>query len=273
MTTIDYANKLSYEGKTAVVTGSAGIIGQELCRGLLQLGAQVIAFDINEEKNTQLADELPAELKNKFTPCLVDLADPLSIKNAVNAIDKNVTIDAVFNNAAWKTKDLTQFFAPTGEYSLKTWQDVCKVNLDAVFILAQEFGKIFQKQKHGAMIITSSIYGIMAPDQRIYEGSEYMGHAINTPAVYSATKSAVIGLMRYLASLWGEYSVRVNAVTPGGVYSGQNEVFESKYSARTMLGRMAMVDDIVSAMLFLASDAASYVTGQNLVVDGGLSAW
>ncbi|MFN7610803.1 MAG: SDR family oxidoreductase, partial [bacterium] len=130
-----------------------------------------------------------------------------------------------------------------------------------------------QEKGGGSIIQTASIYGIMAPDQRIYEGSEYMGGAINTPAVYSASKAGVVGLTKYLASYWGAKRVRVNTLTPGGVESGQNERFIEQYSARVPLGRMAQAEEMVGALVFLASDAASYITGHNLVVDGGLSAW
>ena len=112
-----------------------------------------------------------------------------------------------------------------------------------------------------------------APDQRIYQGSEYNGRPINTPAIYSASKAGLDGLTRYLAALWGHRNVRVNTLTPGGVSSGQNETFDRRYSARVPMDRMAKADELVGALVFLASDASSYVNGQNLIVDGGLTAW
>src|SRR5690606_12376277 len=125
----------------------------------------------------------------------------------------------------------------------------------------------------GVIVNTLSIYGIVAPDQRIYEGSQYLGSAINTPAIYSASKAGLWGLTQYLATYWGPRGVRVNAVTPGGVASGQNDTFVERYSARVPLGRMARAGDIASAMRYLASDAAQYVNGHNLVVDGGWTTW
>ena len=143
-----------------------------------------------------------------------------------------------------------------------------------VFLMAQAFGHEMVKAGRGGSIIqTASIYGHVAPDQRIYEGSEYEGRAINTPAVYTASKAGVIGLTKYLACYWGDKNIRVNTLTPGGVESGQNEEFKKRYSARTPLGRMADADDMVGAAVYLASDASRYVTGQNIIVDGGLSCW
>ncbi|EKD71795.1 MAG: short chain dehydrogenase, partial [uncultured bacterium] len=120
---------------------------------------------------------------------------------------------------------------------------------------------------------TASIYSLMAPDHRIYEGSHYLGCAINTPAVYTASKAGVIGLTKHLATLWAEQGIRVNALCPGGVSSGQNNEFNKKYSARIPMGRMAEKIDIIGPMLFLVSDASRYMTGQVLYSDGGLSAW
>jgi len=125
----------------------------------------------------------------------------------------------------------------------------------------------------GSIVQTASIYGIMAPDDRIYEGSHYLGRQINTPAVYSASKAGVVGLTRYLAAYWAKHGIRVNTLTPGGVESGQNEEFKRRYSARVPMGRMARAEEMVAALVFLASEASSYVTGQNLIVDGGLQAW
>jgi NAD(P)-dependent dehydrogenase (short-subunit alcohol dehydrogenase family) len=131
-----------------------------------------------------------------------------------------------------------------------------------------------QRQGTGGRIIqTASIYGIVASDKRIYEGSFYLDRQISNPAVYSASKAAVVGLTRHLAAYWGDVGIRVNALVPGGVESGQNETFKSRYSARVPLGRMAQADELVGALIYLASDASSYVTGQCLVVDGGLSVW
>jgi len=148
------------------------------------------------------------------------------------------------------------------------------VNVDGMFLVAQAIGKqmVFQG-KGGSIIQTASIYGVMAPDHRIYEGSYYLERQINTPAVYTASKAAVIGLTKHLATYWAEKGIRVNTLTPGGTESGQNDEFKRRYAARIPLGRMANASEMVGALLYLASDASSYVTGQNIIVDGGLECW
>ena len=148
------------------------------------------------------------------------------------------------------------------------------VNIDGMFLVAQAIGeRMAESGRGGSIIQTSSIYGIMASDKRIYEGSFYLGRQISNPAVYSASKAAVVGLTRYLAAYWADKGIRVNALVPGGVESGQNEIFKKNYSARVPMNRMARPQEMVGAVIWLASDASSYVTGQNINVDGGLSAW
>ena len=135
------------------------------------------------------------------------------------------------------------------------------------------FGSVMAERGHGSIIQTSSIYGVMAPDQRIYKGSIFLDREINTPAIYSASKAGVIGLTKYLATYWASAGVRVNTLTPGGVFSGQNKTFVEKYSERVPMNRMADKSELVGAVVFLSSDASSYITGQNLIVDGGLNCW
>ena len=147
------------------------------------------------------------------------------------------------------------------------------VNVNGMFLCCQTVAREMEKNRAGSIINISSIYGMVAPDQRIYQGSFYEGREINTPLIYSTSKGAVISLTRYLATYLAKYGIRVNTVTPGGVYSGQNEMFVKKYSEKCPLGRMAQPEEIFSAVYFLASDASSYITGHNLIVDGGWSVW
>jgi NAD(P)-dependent dehydrogenase (short-subunit alcohol dehydrogenase family) len=204
-----------------------------------------------------------------------DVTNPESVEKMVkNVVSTFGRIDILHNNAAGKSNNLSQFFAPLEEYDLEQWNQIMDINIGGMFLVAKFVGKFMAEQNQGGSIIqTSSIYGILGPDNRIYEGSYYLEQQINTPAVYSASKSAVIGLTKYLATYWAQKGIRVNTITPGGIESGQNDTFKQKYSNRIPLQRMAKPHEIAGALLFLASDASSYVTGQNIIVDGGLSAW
>ena len=148
------------------------------------------------------------------------------------------------------------------------------VNIDGMFLMAQAVGKtMLAGEIKGRIVQTASIYGVVGPDNRIYEGSSYLGGPISTPAVYSASKAAVVGFTKWLATYWADKGIRVNCIVPGGVSSGQNGVFNDLYSARVPMGRMARAEEMVPPLLFLASEASSYVTGHVLMVDGGWTAW
>jgi NAD(P)-dependent dehydrogenase (short-subunit alcohol dehydrogenase family) len=270
-----YKNLFNLNGKTAVVTGGIGILGKRFCSGLAEFGANVAVVDLDKVKTKAFAKELSERYQTKSIGIGCDVSSPHSVKEMVaRIIDEFSEIHILHNNAAYKSADLNAFFAPFEEYSLREWRNIMSVNLDGMFLVAQAIGSQMVKQgKGGSIIQTSSIYGIMGPDQRIYEGSSYLGRKINTPAVYSASKASIIGLTKYLATYWAEKNIRVNTLTPGGNESGQNETFKKSYSSRIPLGRMGQPDEMVAALIYLASDASSYVTGQNIVVDGGLSAW
>lgn len=266
--------RFDLQNKNILVTGAGGIIGSQICLGFLEAGAKVAMVDLSTEINQKAIDSYPAELRKNALNIACDIANAEQVKLTVEKVIKELGhIDVLHNNAAGKSSDLKKFFAPFEEYSLDQWRQIMSVNVDGMFLMAQAVGSHMAKRKKGSIIQTASIYGVAAPDQRIYEGSEYMGMEINTPAVYSASKGAVVALTRYLATYWAKDGVRVNTITPGGVESGQNERFIKQYSQRVPLGRMAKSDEMVGAVLFLASDEASYITGQNLIIDGGLTTW
>ncbi|HEX3038913.1 MAG TPA: SDR family oxidoreductase [Caproiciproducens sp.] len=270
-----YRDLFSLKGKTAVVTGGIGILGRHFCAGLAEFGAHVAVVDLDEQEAVQFARELTERYGVSCLGLACDVSSPDEVQTMVEkVVGEFGEIHILHNNAATKTDDLASLFAPFEEYSLKEWRKVVAVNLDGMFLTAQAVGKqMIQQGKGGSIIQTSSIYGILAPDQRIYEGSRYLDREINTPAVYSASKAAVVGLSKYLASYWADKGIRVNTLVPGGNESGQNEAFQRNYSARVPLGRMCRPDELVAALVFLASDASSYVTGQSFVIDGGLSVW
>ena len=261
-------------GKVAVVTGGAGLLGQVFCQALVTAGASVAIIDIDKNKADQTAKEIKKDKNQKVLAFACDIASPDSVSSMVKEVVNQLgRIDILLNNAASKGSNLDQFFTPFENYSLQTWREVMAVNIDGLFLVAQSVGNQMKAQGGGSIIQISSIYGVVAPDQRIYEGSEYNGRAINTPAVYSVSKAAVLGLTSYLSTYWADSKIRVNTLTPGGIASGQNNEFSKKYSNRVPLGRMGEATELTGALIYLASDASSYVTGQNIIVDGGLSAW
>lgn len=255
------------DGKVVVLTGAAGIIGTEVTRNFLAAGARVFAIDSDAQ---QLEQRFGAR-NDFFMPCVADVSDQASLENARALLEAAWgPADALLNNAATKSEN---FFEPFETFPLADWNEVMAVNLTGAMLCCQVFGGAMARRGSGSVVNTLSIYGVVAPDQRIYEGSQYLGRPINTPAIYSASKAGLWGLTLYLASYWGSRGVRVNAVTPGGVFSGQNDTFVANYSQRAPLGKMAQADDIANAMRYLAGDASKYVTGHNLVVDGGWTAW
>jgi NAD(P)-dependent dehydrogenase (short-subunit alcohol dehydrogenase family) len=258
-------------GKVVVLSGAAGIIGARLAESLIQSGASVALLDRSKEKLQDLESKLNLISEGSVKIYVLDITSKEEYEKVITNIELTMgCIDVLINNAAAKSEN---FFEPFETFSTDEWNEVMEVNLTAVMIGCQLVGKRMAQRNSGSIINTLSIYGLVAPDQRIYEGSSYEGREINTPAVYSASKAAVWGLTKYLSTYWGAKGVRVNAVTPGGVYSGQNDTFVENYSNRVPLGKMAGSNDMNGAFLYLASDASSYVTGQNIVVDGGLTVW
>lgn len=266
----------SLQGKTGIITGGAGILGTRFAPAFLASGANVVIADVEIERARKHANDLSEEHgPNRVITVQCDVTQ----RDSVNAMVEETVrtfgdIHWLLNNAGSAAEDPKEYFASFEDYDLAEWHRVMAINLDGMFLVAQAVGKRMVAQGVGGSIIqTSSIYGVLASDNRIYEGSTFKDYAINCPAVYSASKAGVLGLTRWLASYWADKNIRVNSVAPGGVFSHENDVFTAKYSARIPLGRMARDDEITGTMLYLASDASSYVTGQCLMVDGGLSAW
>lgn len=271
----DYRSIFSLAGKVALVTGGCGILGRHFCAALAAHGASVAVVDLPDSDPEALAAQMAGQFQVPAIGIACDVSDPDSVAAMVAMVwDRLGALDVVMNNAGTKGRSLEAMFAPVEDYSFETWREIMAVNLDGVFLVAQAAGRsMAARGRPGSIIQTGSIYGMAAPDQRIYEGSEYMGVKINSPAVYCASKAGVHGLTMYLATYWAARGIRVNTLVPGGVESGQNDTFKQRYSARIPLGRMAQAGEMVGAAVFLASDASSYITGQAIQVDGGLSAW
>lgn len=258
-------------GEVAVVTGGAGLLGTRMSEALAAHGASVAVLDRDGARAARAAQEIAPRSGSRVVGLQVDVGDRAQLRQARVRIERELGAATVLVNAA-ATKS-AGFFEPFETFSSADWDEVFRTNVTGVMRSCQEFGVGMAARGQGSIVNILSIYGIAAPDQRIYEGSLYEGHPINTPAVYSTSKAAVWGLTRYLATYWARSGIRVNAVTPGGVFSGQNDTFVKRYSERVPMGRMATRDEMSGAVAFLASNASSYVTGQNIIVDGGLTVW
>lgn len=268
------------DDKIAVIFGGNGILGKHFCQALLKSGAKVYCCDINTEKD-EFTTHLIEEYGSKFTLFKADSTKKESLNDVKKLIlDQDKKVDILVNATTSKGKD---FYLPFEDVSLEGWEIGLKGNLTAAFLACQAFVPIMRKQQYGSIINISSIYGILGNDQRIYKGSNlheiYVKDSpdikqIYSHGVYNAAKGGLTNFTRYLAAYYGEHNVRVNTITPGGIYfPGENETFLKKYSEKVPLGRKANPDEINGALVFLASEASSYITGHNLVVDGGFSIW
>lgn len=263
----------SLKNKTAIVTGALGLIGRKHCEALAMVGANVVVADLNESEAKRFAQQLPGE---PHLGIALNVADKLSVVNARDLILSHFkTIDVLVNNAAindrFESPLLAKELSAFENYPLEAFKQSLDVNITGVFLCAQIFGAVMAGQGIGSIINIASTYGIVGPDQNIYQ-DEHGEQTFYKSAAYPVTKGAIVNFTRFLAAYWGNKGVRVNTLSPGGVENNQNEVFIQKYAAKTLLGRMATADDYQGALIFLASEASAYMTGANLIVDGGWTA-
>jgi NAD(P)-dependent dehydrogenase (short-subunit alcohol dehydrogenase family) len=262
----------SLKGKTAVVTGALGLIGRKHCEALAAVGANVVVADINIAQTQQFA----TELGDNHLGLGVDVTSKESLIDALNAVlDKYDSVDVLVNNAAINDKfenpAMAKELSAFENYPLEAFQQSLNVNITGVFLCSQVFGTQMALHRSGSIINIASTYGMVGPDQSIYRDSRGQ-QTFYKSAAYPVTKGAIINFTRFLAAYWGHTGVRVNTLSPGGVEAGQTEDFIGNYSAKTLLGRMAKASDYQGALIFLASEASAYMTGANLVVDGGWTA-
>lgn len=269
-------NKFDMTGKTVLITGAGGLLGKQFALTLGQAGANLVLADLNLDLTSANANELQNEGYQALAVG-VDVTNPDSCREMVEEALKNFgSLDVLINSAALDPKFDASNLSKQGanafeEYSLDAWRQALDVNLTGTFLASQASAQAMLKQGQGVIINICSTYGLVGPDQRLYERPD--GSNSFKPVYYSVTKAGILGFTRYLAAYYAGKNIRVNALTPGGVYDNHDEVFVQNYSARTILGRMADLDEMSGAMLFLCSDASSYMTGSNLVVDGGWTAW
>ncbi len=263
----------SLHHKVAIVTGALGLLGKQHCFALASAGAHVVVCDRDEE----LCCEFAATLLTSSLGVRVDVTDPDSLRQVRQRVLNTFGhIDVLVNNAAINDMFESPLAATEQSrfenYPLDLWQKSLSVNVTGVFLCAQILGTPMAERGYGSIINIASTYGLVAPDQSLYRTPEGHQSFYKSPA-YPVTKGAVISFTRFLAAYWGDRGVRVNTLTPGGVENGQADYFRDNYARRTPLGRMACPDDYQGALIFLASDASAYMTGANLVVDGGWTAW
>ncbi len=273
----DSLKQFSLEGKVAVVTGALGLIGKQHCYALAEASANVVVTDMNQEKCVAFASELSAQFQRPMLGVAADITKVDSLKALRDAILETFgKLDVLVNNAAindmFENPTAAAELSKFENYPLELWQKSLDVNVTGVFLCSQILGTEMAKRGSGSIINVASTYGIVAPDQSLYkkpDGSQNFWKS----AAYPTTKGAVISFTRFLAAYWGNKGVRVNTLSPGGVENAQDDYFVKNYSAKTMLGRMAEPTDYKGAIVFLASDASAYMTGANLIVDGGWTAW
>lgn len=260
-------------GKVIVIIGASGLLGSEYTKTVAAAGGIPVIVDINEERCTALAEEV----KNLYHVEPLIIAANITDEKEIDRIFEETVqtfgkIDGLVNNAQVKPDG---FYAPFEKYSKETLMNVVDGNLVAVVLCCQRACKYFSEQGYGTIVNVASTYGLMGADQRIYDGVKniyFPEERFSSPVSYAITKAGIVNLTRYLASYYRGTKIRVNCLTPGGVYESHDEKFRANYSYRTILGRMAERNEYNGAMLYLLSEASSYMNGANLVVDGGWTA-
>jgi len=273
----DIFDKFSMKAQSAIVTGGAGLLGKQFCKTLAEAGAGVVVADLNGDAATEVAQQLVKD-GHSAVGVRVDVTDKKSVSDMVQvAVKAYGRLDTIVCSAAMDPKFDDANIGKQGAnafetYPLDAWKAALDVNLTGMFLCCQAAATVMISQNRGSIINICSTYGLVGPDQRLYKrpGQDTQNFK---PVFYSVTKAGVLGLVRYIATYYAGTGIRCNALTPGGVFNNHDDVFVQAYSSRTVLGRMAHGDEMNGALLFLASDASSYMTGSNVVVDGGWTAW
>lgn len=263
-------------GRVALITGGAGLLGRGYCHTLAAAGAHVVAADIDGDGAAALAAQVSQAGGAEALGLQTDVGDPAAARAMVEAaLARFGRLDILVNNAALDPKfDAAHAGRHSSRFedlSFEDWQQALAVNVTGMFLAAQAAARPMLAAGRGVIVNVSSTYGLVGPDQRLYQRQGQPPQF--KPVTYTVAKAAALGLTRYLATYFAGAGIRVNTLTPGGVFADHDEEFVRRYAARTVLGRMAERDEMSAALLFLVSDASSYMTGANLVVDGGWTAW
>ena len=254
-----YTKLFSCENKTAIVTGGCGLIGREIALGLSQYGAKVYVADINETEAEKNSGQNIRYLH-------LDITSEDSVRKALETVlADGGNIDILVNSAYPRTSDWGAKFE---NVRFDSWTLNVDQHLGGYFLMCREAALIMKQHGGGSIINLASIYGVVAPDFSIYNGTE-----MTMPVAYASIKAGIIALTKYIATYFGSDRIRANAISPGGIYDNQAPSFVERYSLKTPMGRMGKPEEIVGTVLYLASDASSFVTGQNILIDGGWTAW
>ena len=267
-------------GKWALITGGAGLLGKEHAIALLEVGANIVLWDIDKENLIKVGNNLTRDFSEKsIITSVVDISKEAEVNNACKELEsQGITISILINNASinpkYSSENNKTVFSRVENLSLDDWNYQVSVGLTGAFICSKYFGAKMAANNSGVILNISSDLSVIAPDQRLYKLSGVMDNSQPVkPITYSVIKSGLVGMTKYLATYWSTNGVRVNALSPGGVYEDQDDDFVKKISDLIPLGRMAKSNEYRSAVQFLCSDASSYMTGQNIVIDGGRSVW
>ena len=282
---MDILKKFSLKDKTVIITGGTGLLGSVYTHSLLSLGASVIIIDKKIDKTKFIKNlvkeyNLTKEIINKIKFVKCDITNKKQIDKSFKKIRSNLkNLKVLINNASLVKQvgndDLRDTYKPFLQMKQKDWEDFFSVDLTGTLLVTQKCIPFLQKNGGGSIINISSTYGILSPDQRIYESlsPKNSKQKIEKPIGYSISKSGVLNMTRFLATKFAEDKIRVNTLTLGGVYDNNPKTFVKSYSNKTPLRRMADKNEYAGPIIFLATDASSYMTGSNLVVDGGWSTW
>lgn len=262
--------------KIVVITGGLGQLGRQFSLALVERGARVAVFDVRTDEENIRERFGVRRNDNDLMFLKVNIADRDSLEEGLGKVIERWGIPtALINNAALDSPPnaSAEENGPFETYPIQSWDDVMEVNVKGVVLCCQVVGGKMSEAGRGSIVNICSIYGVVSPDQRIYEYRSSEGLPFFKPAAYSVSKSGLLNLTRYLATYWADRNVRVNTLTFGGVFNNQDEKFLEGYCARVPMGRMAREDEYNGAIVFMVSDASSYMTGSNLIIDGGWTAW
>ena len=263
---INFKEKFELKDKVIIITGGMGLIGSSFSEACCQFGANVVIADREGAGSEEHAKTLSEKFEREMTGVTIDVAKRADVERLKNtAIEKYGRIDGLINCHQNKT---AKFFLKFEDYTDENWDAVVETNLKGTFLTCQIIGGYMAENGHGSIINMPSTYSVVAPNHNLYKGT-----SLGTPAVYSASKGGVMALSQYLATYWANKGVRVNQITPHGVWNNHEDQFEKNFSEMSPLQRMSYNHEVAGAAVYLLSDASSYVTGHNMVVDGGWTTW